>query len=601
MNTTIETKNYKINKTRFDDWLNTAIWFSIWHVSDKKHVKDARDFIFKDIGEKYQLSRTKTEDKRMLLTILINLWVGFCTGSPVMIFRDKNRYTQKKRKAFGRTFYQYDRTIRLLDRLCLKKYLQQKKGYHDKEKKSGKITRIWGTEKLLRLFIEEYDFSLFDDVYQDKNVPLVQLNHKEIEEVFDKKNNKWIGKENTVLDEFDDTDLTLSMEWNLRRYNALAKNQTVRIKMLGEDLVKPKILSETILGGLITGSISFIDSELDYKDPIENQCYDDKFTGPVLPVFSHESGLQISQFSYGKHSYSTISILNQDFIEQINIDSSLISITHTLHSLQWQGIEQKYGKKHVLFLYLFWLKKMFNLIKVNGRDKKDREHKKYLLMKQMRSLKDFGIKHLEFEINKKYLHRVFNEGSTDFDKGGRFWGPFYQGIHKEIRDCICINGNETVEVDFSGMHIRMLYHRQGMEYTKDPYAIGRKEERTKYKFVSLISINAERGEASGAIFNKLKREGIQHWGGKGSIKKMMDAFMDYHGPIRDDLFKARGIGLQNQDSQIMEGILMRLLDNGIVGLPVHDSIIVEAEHYNLLWKIMMEEYKAVMEFEPIVK
>jgi len=103
-------------------------------------------------------------------------------------------------------------------------------------------------------------------------------------------------------------------------------------------------------------------------------------------------------------------------------------------------------------------------------------------------------------------------------------------------------------------------------YTKDPYGIGRKDERTKYKFVSLISINADRKGASGAIFNKLKREGIQYWGGKGSIKKLMDAFMNYHDQIRDDLFKARGVGLQNQDSIIMENILMSLLDHGIVGI-----------------------------------
>ena len=237
---------------------------------------------------------------------------------------------------------------------------------------------------------------------------------------------------------------------------------------------------------------------------------------------------------------------------------------------------------------------------MRARDFKDREHKKYLLMKEKRPLKDFGLKYLEFEINKKYLHRVFNEGSTSFDKGARFFGAFYHGIHKEVRECICINGNETVEVDFSGMHVRMLYHRQSQEYTKDPYGIGRKDERTKYKFVSLISINANRSEASGAIFNKLKREGIQYKGGKGSIKKMMGAFMDYHDDIRDDLFTARGIGLQNQDSQIMENILMRLLDSGIIGLPIHDSVIVAAEHYNLLWDIMVEEYEKIMGYVPVL-
>jgi len=99
----------------------------------------------------------------------------------------------------------------------------------------------------------------------------------------------------------------------------------------------------------------------------------------------------------------------------------------------------------------------------------------------------------------------------------------------------------------------------------------------------------------------LNGEGIKYHKGKGSIKKMMDAFKDYHDPIRDDLFKAKGVGLQNTDSIIMERILMRLHGLGICGLPVHDSVIVEEQHCNLLYTIMMEEYEEVMGCEPMVK
>lgn len=209
----LKTKNYKINKKRFNDWLNSAIWFSIWHVSDKKHVEKARDFIFDDIGEKYQLSKNKSHDKQMLMLILQNLWVGLCYGTPIMIYSDKSRYG--KDSAYSKVFMQYERTMRLIKHLRIKGYLQQKKGYFDREDGRRRITRIWGTEKLLRLLIEEYDFSFFDGIYQDKNVPLVQLNHKEIKRRFDKKMNQWIEKEYTVADKFDDTDLTLSMEYNL--------------------------------------------------------------------------------------------------------------------------------------------------------------------------------------------------------------------------------------------------------------------------------------------------------------------------------------------------------------------------------------------------
>ena len=104
---------------------------------------------------------------------------------------------------------------------------------------------------------------------------------------------------------------------------------------------------------------------------------------------------------------------------------------------------------------------------------------------------DFGIKYLEFEINKKSLHRVFNEVSKNFGMGGRFFEVFYQRLSECVRACIQINGNDTVEIDYSGMHLRMLYHRMGEDYRKDPYGFSRARERKKYKLVSLISINAK--------------------------------------------------------------------------------------------------------------
>jgi integrase len=55
-----------------------------------------------------------------------------------------------------------------------------------------------------------------------------------------------------------------------------------------------------------------------------------------------------------------------------------------------------------------------------------------------------AIQSLAFEINKKALHRVFNGASLDFDKGGRFYGSFYQGLSENLRKKIYINGHETV-------------------------------------------------------------------------------------------------------------------------------------------------------------
>jgi hypothetical protein len=43
---------------------------------------------------------------------------------------------------------------------------------------------------------------------------------------------------------------------------------------------------------------------------------------------------------------------------------------------------------------------------------------------------------------------------------------------------------------------------------------------------------------------------------------------------------------------------MRLTERDILGLPVHDSVIVQREHEEILREIMMREYEAVMGFRP---
>jgi hypothetical protein len=48
----------------------------------------------------------------------------------------------------------------------------------------------------------------------------------------------------------------------------------------------------------------------------------------------------------------------------------------------------------------------------------------------------------------------------------------------------------------------------------------------------------------------------------------------------------------------MNGILMRLMERDILGLPVHDSVIAQREHEEVLREIMMREYAAVMGFRP---
>lgn len=253
----------------FADWLNTSIPFSVWKWSNKKHVIEARDFIFKDIGETYRLSKDKDKDRAMLLVFLLNLWVGLISGSPIQISLNANKYS--KNGVYGKVFFTYKRTIRLLEELEQRGYLQRAIGYFTEE--DSRETRIWGTEKLIRLFVEEYKFQPIGDVFTDYPNELVQLRNEISKEVISRRTGKTVAITKHIPVQFEDTESTLQMQKNLESYNALAKSQTVTVKLEGENFVSGKLLINNLIEGLSSSSINLIKSELDYKYPADSPYY----------------------------------------------------------------------------------------------------------------------------------------------------------------------------------------------------------------------------------------------------------------------------------------------------------------------------------------
>ena len=88
-------------------------------------------------------------------------------------------------------------------------------------------------------------------------------------------------------------------------------------------------------------------------------------------------------------------------------------------------------------------------------------------------LKGKGIYLEETLYRRRKLNRVFNNGT--FDHGGRFYGGWWQRVDGKIRKDIRINNLATVEIDYSAIHVIMLYALIRIDYwerySKDPYDI----------------------------------------------------------------------------------------------------------------------------------
>lgn len=203
------------------------------------------------------------------------------------------------------------------------------------------------------------------------------------------------------------------------------------------------------------------------------------------------------------------------------------------------------------------------------------------------------------------LHRIYNRGS--FNKGGRFYGGTYQSLNSQQRKNILLNNEPIVELDYSGYHIRMLYHLEGLEYTNDPYDVfdGNSELRELMKVVSLICINARteglavNGIRQAFFTDKELNRIFKKY--NFSVKDLIEQFKLYHSSIAKYFFSDKGVDLMFRDSLITEEILKHFLKKKIPCLTVHDSFIVPANYKDELYQAMKETYFKHLHFYPIIK
>ena len=201
------------------------------------------------------------------------------------------------------------------------------------------------------------------------------------------------------------------------------------------------------------------------------------------------------------------------------------------------------------------------------------------------------------------LHAVYNK---DFTRGGRLYtsGPDHlQGFKGSERRRLTINGDPTVELDYSGYHPHLLYAREGMQFEGDPYGLGTvtegpiAREFAKIAFQCLFN-NKNRTEAERAanywVFKNPRavpalRPTLEALG-LYPARRVVSRLASQHQPI-SHCFSASGLQLMNLDAKITISIVLHFTDQGIPCLPVHDSFIVQERYESELRRVMLVTYK----------
>jgi hypothetical protein len=276
--------------------------------------------------------------------------------------------------------------------------------------------------------------------------------------------------------------------------------------------------------------------------------------------------------------YKNIFPIDVKFNNQYTISPKVVKELYTIY------IDKLYKYQYILYNTTSTQKNIYNKLPTfvsiqNNYENFEREQNKKLLI-----------------INAKTIKRIF---FLDLERGGRYYGPCYQRSNAQLRKYLKIDGEETVEIDYSAMHLRMLYHFVGIEYKDDPFKLDNREYRKFIKTVGYIALNADsRKAAMFAVKASFAKMGVTIT--LIAAGMMLDKFCERHKPISKYFFNSVWANLHYYESTIVSNILEELLDQDIVALPIHDSLIVQKRHESLLRKLMIEKYRNRLPFDPLL-
>ncbi len=202
--------------------------------------------------------------------------------------------------------------------------------------------------------------------------------------------------------------------------------------------------------------------------------------------------------------------------------------------------------------------------------------------------KTFGVT-IDGEKHDIEYRRVFND--SRFDKGGRFYTKI-QNEKKVDRKRVMINGEETGECDYKGLHINLLYAKEGLKSPdSDVYTVdGYENYRQVFKKALQACLNAsDSKKAASAIQLGLNLENIKTV--KGT--EVLEVFKKKHDKIAKYFCTSVGKDLQFIDSQFAEIIFQKAMDNKVPVICIHDSFITNKNNVRWLKETMIIAAKSI--------
>ena len=219
--------------------------------------------------------------------------------------------------------------------------------------------------------------------------------------------------------------------------------------------------------------------------------------------------------------------------------------------------------------------------------------------------------------------------SAEFDWAlhGRIYTGRYghQGLRKTERGSIRFAGEQSVELDYSGLHPRLLCHLEGAEFEGDPYALWGAETTGPQRLMAKVLINAlinavsdkaavkacnyamssksrsESGWKTGKALDDARRLRAAQRKTNLSFNNLVPLARSYHELIAHRFGQDMGIRLMRTDAAIALDVLYHFASLCIPCLSCHDSFIVPASMEQELHRVMMLFYYQRIGHFPVIR
>ena len=206
----------------------------------------------------------------------------------------------------------------------------------------------------------------------------------------------------------------------------------------------------------------------------------------------------------------------------------------------------------------------------------------------------------------KSLCRIFN--NETFEHGGRFCRGWWINVPSEYRRHLLIDGQKTVELDYSGFYLRMLYHLAKLDLKGDPYVLEPIMEAARAQALSWESVRGAVKRLTNIYINALPGSKIGHFPeytrhlpkGFRRPEYVYNLIAQKHARIADKFRSGAGYELMRYESDICADVLKDGMDTRNVVLPIYDSFIVQVGHADWLKQAMTEHYRKRFGFLPVI-